>query len=111
MKQRPSPEPATSKRPQNLLLPRLLATLMSLTLVGLGLLAIVTEHYYGRTSKYGGAEISIDGAPAIAMGVSIVLFGLFPLALWFRTSRPAVAWMLACFAAAGVAFFISIKLG
>lgn len=98
-------------RARELLLPRLLMSLISITLVGLGVMAILTRHYYGRTSKLGGAEISLDGAPATAMGFSLVLFGLFPLALWFPAKRPAIVWVVACLIAAGAAFYISIRIG
>jgi hypothetical protein len=85
-------------------------SLVSLTLVGLGVMTILTGHYYGSTSKLGGAEISLDGPPATAMGFSTVLFGLFPLALWFRTKRPAMVWAVASLMLAGAAFYISIRL-
>ena len=95
-------------RTRELLVPRLLASLISATFVGRGVMAILTRHYYGTTSKLGGAEVSLDGPPATAMGFSIVLFGLFPLALWFRTKRAAIVWVVACFVAASVAFYVSI---
>jgi hypothetical protein len=93
-----------------MLVPRLLTSLISVTLVGLGVMTILTGHYYGRTSKLGGAEISLDGPAAIAMGVSTVLFGLFPLASWFRSKGPATVWAIACFLAAAAAFYISVRL-
>jgi hypothetical protein len=95
-------------RTRELLLARLLVSMISITFVALGVVAIVTRHYYGSTSKLGGAEVSLDGPPATAMGFSIALFGLFPLALWFRTKRPAIVWVVACFVAASVAFYVSI---
>jgi hypothetical protein len=73
-------------------------------------MTVLTGHYYGRTSKLGGAEVSLDGPAATAMGVSTILFGLFPLALWFRAKRPAISWAIACFAAAAAAFYTSIRL-
>ena len=97
-------------RERELLLPRLLVSLISATLVGLGVMTIVTGHYYGRTSKLGGAEITMDGPAATAMGYSTLLFGLFPLALWFRTPRARSAWVVACLIAAAVAFYVSIRL-
>ena len=86
-------------------------SLISLTFVGLGVMTIVTGHYYGSTNKLGGAKVSLDGPPAIAMGVSTVLVGLFPLALWFRAKWARIVWIVACFIAAGAAFFVSIRLG
>lgn len=95
-------------RSKELLLPRLLVSLISLTLVGLGMMAVLTQSYYGRTSKLGGAEVSLDGGPAVAMDVATIFLGLMPLALWFPGKRPALAWSLACFAGAAIAFYISI---
>jgi hypothetical protein len=95
-------------RTRELVISRLLASLISITLVGLGVMAILTRHYYGSTSKLGGAEISLDGPPATAMGFSIVLFGLFPLALWLPTKRHAILWSVACLVAASAAFYVSI---
>jgi hypothetical protein len=86
-------------------------SLISITLVGLGVMAILTGHYYGRTSKLGGAEISLDGPSGTAMGYSLVLFGLFPLALWIPAKRPAIAWVVTCLLAAGAALYVSIRLG
>jgi hypothetical protein len=99
-----------SARARALLVPRLLILLISLTLVGLGVMTILTGHYYGSTSKLGGAEISLDGPPATAVGFSTVLFGLFPLAFWFRTKWPAIVWAVACLIGAGAAFYVSIRL-
>jgi hypothetical protein len=85
-------------------------SLFSLTLVGLGFMTIFTGHYYGRTSKLGGAEISLDGPAATAVGFSEVLFGLFPLAFWFSTKRPRIAWAVACLIAAAAAFYVAIRI-
>jgi len=87
-----------------------LVSLISLTLVGLGLFSIVTEHYYGSTSKLGRAEVSLWGTPAVLMGVSTVCFGLSPLALWFRSKGAAAAWATASIVAAGVAFVFAYNL-
>jgi hypothetical protein len=107
-----TPRPASKEnRSKELLVPRLLASLISLSVVGLGITAILTQHYYGRTTKLGGAEVSLDGGPALAMGFCTVFFGLFPLALWFPARRPALVWVVACFFAAGVAFYISVHSG
>jgi hypothetical protein len=91
-------------------LPRLLISLVSLTLVGLGVMTMFTGHYYGRTSKFGGAEVSLDGPAGIVTGLSEVFFGLFPLAFWFCTRRSRILWALACFVAAGAAFYTSIRI-
>lgn len=106
----PSTRTSTGTRTRELLLARLLASVVSVAIVGLGIMDIWTRHYYGRTTKLRGAEVTVDGGPAVAMGVCTVLFGLFPLALWFRDRRPAIAWMMLCFITAGVAFYISLRL-
>lgn len=101
--------PVSKERsPKEMLVPRLLASLISLTVVGLGIMAVLTQHYYGRTSKLGGAEVSLDGAAAVGMGVATVFLGLVPLALWFPSKRPALAWAVACISAAAISFCISI---
>lgn len=101
------PEPSSAK---DLLVPRLLMSLISVTLVGLGLMDIVTGHYYGITNKLGKAEVVLDGPSATAMGVTTVFFGLLPLALWFRTKRRALLWSMACVIAAGSAFYVAIRI-
>ena len=106
-----APPASKENRSKELLVPRLLASLISLSVVGLGITAILTQHYYGRTTKLGGTEVSLDGGPAIAMGFCTVFFGLFPLALWFPARRPALVWVVACFCAAGIAFYISVHRG
>jgi hypothetical protein len=73
-----------------------LASFVALTMIGLGLLAITTQHYFGRTTKFGGAEVSLDGQSATLMGLLYILLGLFPLALWFRTPRTAVWFASVC---------------
>ena len=95
------------RRSKELLVPRLLVSLISLTVVGLGIMALLTQHYYGRTSKLGGAEVSLDGVPAVAMGLGLAFFGLLPLAVWFPSKRPALAWAVACISAAAASFYVS----
>ena len=103
-------EALVTDRAREVRIARLLALLISATLVGLGGMTIVTGHYYGRTSKLGGAEVSFDGPAAIGMGVSTVLFGLFPLALLFGAKRSRMLWTVGCLVAAGLAFFASLYL-
>lgn len=95
-------------RSKELLLPRLLATLISFTLIGLGTMAMVTQSYYGRTSKLGGAEVSLSGGPSVAMGLTTVFLGLLPLALWFPGKRLALVWSLASIVAAGISFYLAV---
>ena len=69
---------------------RWLASLISVVMIGIGLWSIGAEHYFGRTSKLGGAEISVDGQPATVIGLLYILLGVLPLALWLRTPRAAL---------------------
>ena len=106
----PNVTPPATASAKELLIPRLLMSLISVTLVGLGLMNIVTRHYYGVTNKLGRVEVTLDGPSATAMGVTTVLFGLLPLALWFRTKQRALLWVIACVIAAGSAFYVAIRL-
>ena len=89
---------------RDLLLARLLATMIALGLSGLGLLSIVTGEYVGHTSKYGGADVHLQGRQAVLMGCVYITFGCLPLALWWRTARAAGWW------AAGSAFVGAVLL-
>ena len=91
------------------MIPRLLATLVSLTIIGLGLLAMVTQHFHGRPSAPGGVEHSLEGMAAVVMGLSTVLAGLSPLALWFETRRSALLWAAAFTVSAVIVFVIALR--
>ena len=80
---------------------RWLISLIALVMIGLGLWSIASQHYFGRTTKYGGAEVSLDGQPAVLMGLLYISLGLLPLAMWFRTPRAAAWWGSVC----ALAFF------
>ena len=75
---------------------RLLVTLISAVIIGLGIFSIVTQHYYGYTSKLGGHEVVLDGMPAIKIGVGYILLGLSPLALWAKSVKAAGIWAALC---------------
>jgi len=89
----PDPEPA---RTRDMHLARILCTLISFVISGLGTMSIVTSFYYGRTSKLGGAEVLLEGRPAVVAGIGMAIFGLFPLALWARTRTGAALWSGGC---------------
>ena len=99
-----APPVSEELRSKEMLIARLLASLISLTVVGLGAMAILTQHYYGRTSKLGSAEVSLDGAVAVGMGLATVFVGLAPLSLWFPGKRPALVWAVVCMAGAAISF-------
>ena len=69
---------------------------MSTIMLAYGLFIIATQHYYGRTNKYGGAEVGADGWQAIIMGVAIIVIGLTPMCLWMKSGKAAGFWAGAC---------------
>lgn len=95
-----------SNKPQSsdLRLVRWLTSLIASVMVGLGLWSIASQHYFGRTTKLGGAEVSLNGQPAVLMGLLYISLGLLPLSLWFRTARTAAWWASLC----AVAFLVSL---
>jgi len=90
-----------------MLIYRLLMTLIALTFIGLGLLAIVTDHYYGVSTRFGYRELTMDGQPAVSMGFGLLFLGLFPLAAWLKSKTQIVVWILVCFACAAASFVMS----
>ena len=102
-------ETHTAREREGHLVARLLVSLISLTLVGLGLFAVFTQHYYGSTSKLGRAVVSLWGTPAVLMGLSTVFLGLAPLALWFASKKSAGLWATGWLAAAAITFVIAYR--
>ena len=99
----------SASRSKKLLIPRIMASLLSLIIVVIGSMAVMTAHYYIRNGRLG-MEITLDGSPAIAMGVSTIFLGLLPLTLWFPNKRPKATWLIFCFVAATVAYCVSVSL-
>ena len=85
-----------TKKVRDLLVARLLVTLISAVIIGLGIFSIITEHYYGYTSKLGGHEVILDGVPAIKIGLGYTLLGMSPLALWAKSGKRAGIWAALC---------------
>ena len=73
-----------------------LAAGMSAFMLAYGTFIIATQHYYGRTDKYGGAEVSVDGLQANLIGVAIIVIGLTPMCLWMKSSKAAGFWAGIC---------------
>ena len=94
-----------AKRLEGLLVGRLMMSLISLVVVGLGVVAIVTEQYQGHNSKIRGADVAIYGQQAVLVGLFLVFLGLMPLALWFKTKRMALMFVVGCAVMSG-AFLI-----
>lgn len=69
---------------------------MSLLMLAYGLFIIVTQHYYGSTTKYGGSVVTTDGQQAIIIGISIILIGLTPMALWAKSALMSGIWAGSC---------------
>ncbi|MDD2463306.1 MAG: hypothetical protein PHI97_04860 [Desulfobulbus sp.] len=96
-------------RPNLMLIPRLLASLLSLFIVGLGFQVVLSAHYFARSGKLG-VEITVDGPPAIAMGIGLIFWGLIPLTLWFTSRRFRIVWLIFCILSAAVFFGVSASL-
>ena len=103
------PESSISRAREVRLVARLLVSLISLTLVALGLFAVFTQHYYGSTNKLGGAVVSLWGTPAVLMGLSTVFLGMAPLARC-ASKKSAGLWATGWVAAAAVTFVIAYRL-
>lgn len=82
---------------------------MALVLIGLGLMAVVTQQYFGSTSKLGGANVFLAGRPAVLMGLSQIALGCAPLALWFRVARVAAWWAGGCLVVFGGLLFAAAR--
>jgi hypothetical protein len=94
----------------HLRLVRMLTSLVAIVMIGLGVWSIATQHYFGRTSKLGGAEVSLDGEPAAAVGLLYIFLGVLPLAVWARTPRAAI-WCASVCAVAFLALLAAILYG
>jgi hypothetical protein len=86
---------------------RMLAVLIAFVFVGLGLYSVVSEHYYGYSSRRN-IEVILNGPRAISIGYVYVALGLMPLALCFRTGRAAGWWASFCVAAFAIALVVSL---
>ena len=73
-----------------------LAAGMTAFMFAYGTFIIATQHYYGRTNKYGGAEVSVDGCQAVIVGVAIIVIGLTPMCLWMKSGKAAGFWAGTC---------------
>ena len=69
---------------------------MSVFMLAYGIFIIATQHYYGHNNRYGGTEVSADGWQAIIMGISIIVIGLTPMALWEKSGKAAGIWAGIC---------------
>lgn len=73
-----------------------LAAGMSAFMFAYGIFIITTQHYYGHTSKLGGAEVSADGSEAIVLGIATIILGLTPMSLWAKSGIAAGFWAGSC---------------
>lgn len=97
-------------RSRDRLLMRLLISLVALFLIVSGGASLVSESYFGRTSKLGGAVNHLSGSPAAALGVATLFFGLSMLAVWGRRRSHVLTWSLLCLAVAGAALITALRL-
>ena len=79
---------------------------MSAFMLAYGIFIMTTQHYYGRTNKYGGAEVSADGGQAIVMGIAIIVIGLTPMCLWMKSGKAAGFWAGTCMIV-GITLFLA----
>lgn len=87
----------TSNEPKKISpLVKWLAAGMSAFMFVYGIFIISTQHYYGYTSKLGGAEVSADGSEAIVLGIATIILGLTPMALWAKSGKAAGFWAGSC---------------
>ena len=98
----PSSTPARDLR-----IARALAVLIAVVVVGLGLYSVITEHYYGYSSRRN-VEVILDGPRAASMGYVYIALGLMPLALCFPTGRAAGRWAALCALAFAIALAVSL---
>ena len=73
-----------------------LAVSMSAFMFAYGAFIVSTEHYFGFTCNYGGAEVSVDGLPAVCLGIAIIVIGLTPMCLWAKSGKAAGFWAGSC---------------
>lgn len=73
-----------------------LAAGMSAFMLAYGIFIITTQHYYGHTSKLGGAEVSADGLEAVVLGIATIIIGLTPMSLWAKSGKAAGFWAGSC---------------
>lgn len=83
-----------------------LAVGMSAFMFAYGVFIIITEHYYGYTSKLGDAEVTADGFEAIVLGIAIIIFGLTPMSLWAKSGKAAGIWAGICMVLGTLLFLV-----
>jgi hypothetical protein len=74
---------------------KFLTILMSIAFALPGLLSIINNRYYAYSSRYN-VEILIEGRESIVIGIGIIIFGLFPLAILAKNRKLAVLWASFC---------------
>jgi len=55
-------------------------------------------------------EITLEGPPAVAIGLCIISLGLLPLTLWFTSKRFKVIWVILCVTAATLFYHLSASM-
>lgn len=88
-----------------------LAAGMSAFMFAYGIFIITTQHYYGHTSKFGGAEVNADGLEAIMLGIATIIIGLTPMALWAKSGKAAGFWAGSCMILGGLLFLAPFYTG
>ena len=86
-----------------------LAIIISLTVVAVGLLAVITEYAPARSTRFGMAGPLFD-RDAVSLGVTMILAGLSPLGIFARRARSAGWWAAGCMALAVLSVFFGARL-
>ena len=88
-----------------------LAAGMSAFMFAYGIFIITTQHYYGHTSKLGGAEVSADGLEAVVLGIATIIIGLTPMSLWAKSGKAAGFWAGSCMILGVLLFLVPFYTG
>ena len=69
---------------------------MSIFMCGYGVLIVITQHYFGSTTRHGYVEVNANGIDVILIGIAIILLGLTPMSLWAKSGKSAGIWAGSC---------------
>lgn len=91
----------------DLILVRMMNTLLAFMCAAVGAFAIVGMKYVGH-----GPNSSVDGMfhsspPAIWMGIALILLGVSPLGIWFEKPTAGAIWGVIFFALASICLLLS----
>ncbi len=88
---------------------KFLFALISLTVVAMGLSAVITEYAPARSTRFGMAGPLFD-RDAVSLGVTMIFAGLSPLGVFARRARSAGWWAAGCMTLAVLSVFFGARL-